>query len=54
MIIFSILCTILLAVAIVAAIIALAFGAGFIAVFGDLIVCGLIICLLVKLFRRKK
>lgn len=46
--------TILLAIAIVAALIALVCGAGFIAVFGDLIVCGLIIWLLVKIFRRKK
>ena len=54
MITFSILTTILLAVAIVAAIVALAFGGGFVVVFGDLIVCGFIIWALVKLFRRKK
>ena len=46
--------TILLTVAIVIASIVLACGAGIFAVFGDLIVCGLIIWLLVKLFRRRK
>lgn len=45
---------ILLTIAIVALVIALACGAGFIAVFGDLILCGLIIFGLIKLFRRKK
>ena len=54
MITFTILLVTLLAVAIVVASIALACGAGFIAAFGDLIVCGLIFWLLVKLFRRKK
>lgn len=54
MITFSILSIALLVIAVVATIIALACGAGFIAVFGDLIVCGLIIGLLIKLFRRKK
>ena len=54
MITLTILLTILLSVAIVVASIALACGAGFIVAFGDLIVCGLIIWLFVKLFRRKK
>ena len=54
MITFSILLTVLLAVAFVVATIALACGAGFIAVFGDLIICGLVIALIVKLFKRKK
>ena len=54
MITFTILLVAVLAVAIVAACIALACGAGFIAAFGDLIVCGLIIGLIVKLFRRRK
>ena len=54
MITLTILLTILLSVAIVVASIALACGAGFIAAFGDLIVFGLILWLLVKLFRRKK
>ena len=45
---------ILLVLAIIAAIIALAVGAGFLAVFGDLLICTLIIVGLVKLFRRKK
>lgn len=54
MITFTILLITILAIAIVAACIALACGAGFIAAFGDLIVCGLIIWLFVKLFRRRK
>lgn len=54
MITFTILLVTLLAVAIVVASIALACGAGFVVAFGDLIVCGLVIWLLVKLFRRKK
>jgi hypothetical protein len=45
---------ILLVIAIVAAFIALVCGAGIFAVFGDLIVFGLIVWALVKLFRRKK
>lgn len=43
MITFSILLIALLIITIVTAVIALACGAGFIAVFGDLIVCGLLI-----------
>lgn len=54
MITFTILLVTLLAVAFVIASIAVACGAGFIAAFGDLIICGLVIYLLVKLFRRKK
>lgn len=54
MITFSILLITLLAVAIVTAVIAVAFGAGFIAVFGDLVICLGIIWLLIKLFRRRK
>lgn len=54
MIIFTVLLSVLLAVAIVATIIALAAGVGFVAVFGDLIVFGLIVALIVKLFKRKK
>lgn len=46
--------TALLIVAIVGAIIALACGAAFIVVFGDLIVFGMIVWLLIKLFKRKK
>lgn len=46
--------TILTIILLIAVAIALTFGAGLLAVFGDLIVCGLIIWLLVKLFRRKK
>lgn len=54
MITLTILLIAVLTVAILAAIIALTFGAGFIVVFGDLIVCGLIIGLFVKLFRRRR
>ena len=54
MITLSILTVIVLAIVIVAAAIALVCGAGFIAVFGDLIVAALIIGLIVKLFKRKK
>ena len=46
--------TILLAVVILTALVALAFGVGFLAAFGDIVVCGLILWGLVKLFRRKK
>jgi len=54
MITLSVLMVILLAVAIVAAVITLMCGAGFIVAFGDVIICGLVIALLVKLFKRKK
>lgn len=50
MITFSILMIVLLTLAVVLA----TFGAGFLAVFGDLLMCGLIIVGLVKLLRRKK
>lgn len=50
MITFSILMIVLLAVAVILA----TCCAGFLAVFGDLIVCGLIIALVVKLFKPKK
>lgn len=53
MITFSILLFALLTVAVVVGVVALACGASFFLLFGDLIVCGLIIWLLVKLFRRK-
>lgn len=54
MILLSILTVILSIVAIVALSVAIAFGAGFIAVFGDLIVFALIVWVLVKLFKRGK
>ena len=54
MIIFTVLLLALLGAALVGTIVALTCGAGIIALFGDVIVCGLIIWLLVKLFRRKK
>lgn len=50
MITFTVLTIILLIVAAILGICA----TGFLAVFGDLILCGLIIALIIKLFRRKK
>lgn len=54
MITLTVLTTILLSIAIITAVIALMCGAGFIVAFGDLLVCGLIIALIVKLFKKKK
>ena len=54
MITFSIFSTVLLIIVGVIAAIGLVCGAGIIAVFGDLILCGVIIGLIVKLFRRKR
>ena len=44
----------LIAMAIVSALVLLVGGAGFLVVFGDLIVCGLILWGIIKLFTRKK
>lgn len=52
MITFSIVVIALLTLVIATALIVLAGGAGFVLAFGDVIICGLIIWLLVKLFRR--
>ena len=54
MITFAIILITLLALAIAAALVILAGGAGVILAFGDLIICGGIIWLLVKLFRRRR
>lgn len=54
MITFIILLVTLLTLALVATLVVLAGGAGILVAFGDVIVCGLIIYLLVKLFRRRK
>lgn len=54
MITFTILAVVLLSLVIATALIILAGGAGVILAFGDLLVCGLIIWLLVKLFRRRR
>lgn len=54
MITFSILLITTLILAVVAAIIVLTGGVLTVTVFGDLIVCGLLIGLLVKLIRRKR
>lgn len=54
MITFTILLISLLTLAVMSAIILLVGGAGFIAVFGDLIVCVLIIGLIVRLIKRRR
>lgn len=54
MITFTILLISLLMLAVMSAIILLVGGAGFIAVFGDLIVCVLIIGLIVRLIKRRR
>ena len=54
MITFIVILVTLLSLGIAAALIALAGGAGLILAFGDLIVCGLIIGLLVRLFKRRR
>lgn len=53
MITFAILLVVLLSLAIAAALVILAGGAGVVLAFGDLIICGGIIWLLVKLFKRR-
>ena len=54
MVLFSVLLVALLVISIVAALVVLTSGAGLILAFGDLIVCGLILWAIVKLFKRKK
>ena len=54
MIMFVILLVSLLALAIMTAVALLLGGAGILVVFGDLIVCALIIAGIVRLFKRKK
>ena len=54
MITFTIILITLLSLVAAAALIVLAGGAGVILAFGDLIVCGGIIWLLVKLFKRRR
>lgn len=53
MITFAILLCAAIIVAIIAAYVLIVCGAGILAIFGDLIICGLIIALLVKLFKKK-
>lgn len=53
MILFTIFSIIVLSIAAIIAAIAITCGAGFVVVFGDVIVFGLGIWLLIKLFRRK-
>lgn len=52
MITFAILLVVLLSLMIAAALVILAGGVGVVLAFGDLIICGLIVWLLVKLFGR--
>ena len=54
MITFTLLLIAFIVIAIISIISIIVGGAGFIALFGDVIICGLIIWLLVKLFRRRK
>lgn len=53
MITFLVLLVTIVSLLIAAALIVLAGGAGFILAFADVIVCGLIIGLIIKLFRRR-
>ena len=54
MITFIVILVALLSLAIAAALVALAGGVGFLLAFGDLIVCGVLIGLIVRLFRRRR
>lgn len=54
MILFTILLATIIAIAVIGLVCAIVSGAGFIVVFGDIFVFGLIIYLIVKIFRRKK
>ena len=54
MILFTILLSLAIAIAMVAAIVSVIAGGSIIAIFGDFIVFGLIIWLIVKIFRKKK
>lgn len=54
MILFTILMCVLLAIAAVVLVSALVAGAGFVVVFGDFIVCALLVALIVHLFTTKK
>lgn len=54
MITFLVLLVTIVSLLIAAALVILAGGAGFILAFADVIVCGLIIALIVRLFRRRK
>lgn len=54
MITFAILLITLLVLAVIIAFCIVAGGAGIILILGDLIVCGAIIWLIIRLFRRKK
>lgn len=54
MILFTILLSTVIAIAVITLISAIIAGLGFAAVFGDVIVFGLIVWLIIKIFRKKK
>lgn len=54
MVTFTVLTIVLLSLVIATALVILAGGAGVILALGDFIVCGLIIWLIIKLFRRRR
>lgn len=54
MILFTIILSLIITIAVVAPITAIIAGGSLIMVFGDLIVFGLIVWLIIKIFRRKK
>lgn len=54
MILFTIILSLIITIAVVALIAAIIAGGSLIMVFGDLIVFGLIVWLIIKIFRRKK
>lgn len=54
MILFTIILSLIITIAVVALITAIIAGGSLIMVFGDLIVFGLIVWLIIKIFRRKK
>ena len=53
MILFTILLTLIIVIAVIALIAALIAGVSFVAVFGDAIVFGLIVWLIIKIFKKK-
>lgn len=54
MILFTILLAVVIAIAVVTLIATLAVGGSLLAVFGDIILFGLVVWLIIKIFRRKK
>ena len=54
MILFTILLILIIAIAVISLIAAIIAGVSFVAVFGDAIVFGLIVWLIIKIFKKKK